>query len=137
RWLVLSAVVLASGQPEVTHAHMETPVTPENVWRSWNFDPLILLTLAVAVGLYAGGVRQIWDVAGRGNGVRYSRVAAFGGGILALLVALVSPLDQLGGALFSAHMVQHLILMLVAAPLLVWSVAFVPMLVGAPHPVQR
>jgi cytochrome c oxidase assembly factor CtaG len=36
-----------------------------------------------------------------------------------LVVALVSPLDGLGAALFSAHMVQHELLMIVAAPLLV------------------
>jgi putative membrane protein len=39
----------------------------------------------------------------------------------ALVVALVSPLDALSGALFAAHMVQHLILILIAAPLLVMS----------------
>ncbi len=36
-------------------------------------------------------------------------------------LALVSPLDGLAGARFSAHMVQHVVLMLVAAPLLVSS----------------
>ena len=44
---------------------------------------------------------------------------AFAGGWLALHVALVSPLDASGKALFSAHMVQHLVLILIAAPLLV------------------
>jgi len=45
----------------------------------------------------------------------------FVGAILVLIVALVSPLDALSETLFSAHMVQHLLLMLVAAPLLVIS----------------
>ena len=49
------------------------------------------------------------------------RALAFGAGIVALVVALVSPVDALGELLFSGHMVQHLLLTLVAAPLLVMS----------------
>ncbi len=45
----------------------------------------------------------------------------FAGAMLTLVVALVSPLDALGDSLFTAHMLQHLLLMLVAAPLLVLS----------------
>ena len=45
--------------------------------------------------------------------------AAFAGGWLALAVALVSPLHPWGNVLFSVHMIQHELLMLVAAPLLV------------------
>src|SRR4029453_16223165 len=40
---------------------------------------------------------------------------------LAFVIALVSPLDALSGALFSAHMTQHMVLMLLAAPLLALS----------------
>jgi putative membrane protein len=48
-----------------------------------------------------------------------SQVAAFVAGLVTLAVALVSPLDSAAAALFSAHMVQHLLLVVVAAPLLV------------------
>jgi cytochrome c oxidase assembly factor CtaG len=48
-------------------------------------------------------------------------VSSFLGMLLAFLVAFVSPLDALSDVLFSAHMVQPKILMLVAAPLLVTS----------------
>lgn len=137
RKLLLTAAGLFAVAPEVARAHMVTPVTPDNVWSSWNFDPLILLTLTTVVALYVAGVRNIWRVAGRGKGVSAGQVAAFGGGIAVLIVALVSPLDQLGGALFSAHMVQHLLLMLVAPPLLVWAAPVVPMLLGAPRDVRR
>jgi putative membrane protein len=47
------------------------------------------------------------------------QAAAFGLGWLALALALVTPLDALGTQLFSAHMVQHEMLMVLAAPLLV------------------
>ena len=46
-------------------------------------------------------------------------LAAFVLGWLALVAALDSPLDTLAAALFSAHMLQHEVLMLIAAPLLV------------------
>ena len=52
-------------------------------------------------------------------------------------VALVSPLHPLGEVLFSAHMIQHEILMLVAAPLLVLSRPLVPMLWGLPFEGRR
>jgi putative membrane protein len=53
------------------------------------------------------------------RGIREWEALAFATGWLALFVALVSPLDALGGVLFSAHMAQHEVLMLVAAPLVV------------------
>jgi putative membrane protein len=64
-------------------------------------------------------VRRLWRKAGRDRGVQRSRAAAFAAGWLVLVVALVSPLDALGGLLFSGHMVQHELLMVLAAPLLV------------------
>jgi cytochrome c oxidase assembly factor CtaG len=51
--------------------------------------------------------------------VSWPQLAAFWGGWLALAAALVSPLHPLGGVLFSAHMAQHELMMVVAAPLLV------------------
>jgi putative membrane protein len=51
--------------------------------------------------------------------VERSEAACFAAGWLALAVALLSPIDRLGGELFSVHMLQHELLMLVAAPLLV------------------
>jgi putative membrane protein len=60
-------------------------------------------------------------------------VLSFATGWLTLVLALLSPLEALGGRLFSAHMVQHELLMVVAAPLLVmgrplaaWTWAFEP-----------
>ena len=75
--------------------------------------------LAVVGGLYLRGVRAAWARAGPGHGLRRWQAAAYAGGIGALAVALLSPLDALGSALLSAHMAQHLLLIVVAAPLLV------------------
>lgn len=69
--------------------------------------------------LYARGVRRIWARAGAGRGIAQWRAWSFAGGLVATAVALISPLAAWGAALFSAHMLQHVVLMLVAAPLLV------------------
>jgi putative membrane protein len=104
--------------PAVAHAHGEW-IAPDELWRSWTLDAWVLAGVFVPAAIYARGVARLWGRAGRGRGVRRWEAGCFAAGIVALFVALVSPLDSLGGALFSAHMVQHMVLMLVAAPLLV------------------
>lgn len=94
------------------------PLTPDRIWFAWNFDALILFSIAALAYLYGRGARTLWRIAGRGRGVRTWQPAALGAGVFTLFVALVSPVDALGGALFSAHMVQHLLLITIAAPLL-------------------
>ena len=71
----------------------------------------------LAIGwLYVRGTRALWQVAGHGHGIRTWQCAAFIVGLLAVALALVSPLDSVADALFSAHMAQHLLLIVVAAP---------------------
>ncbi|MDO5611981.1 MAG: cytochrome c oxidase assembly protein [Paracoccus sp. (in: a-proteobacteria)] len=76
---------------------------PGDLWRSWNFDPPLLIALAVF------GVVLAWRAQGR-------VAAAVGWG--ALVVAFVSPLCALTVALFSARAAHHLLLVTVAAPAL-------------------
>ncbi len=85
----------------------------------WTFEPWELACLALTGGLYAAGVWRLWRRAGVGRGVARAAAGAFFAGWLALIGALIGPLDAWGAALFSAHMVQHEVLMIVAAPLLV------------------
>lgn len=93
----------------------------ESWWRAWDWQPGLLLGLAAAWWLYGRGALAAWERAGVGRGVSLARAAAFGIGIGALLLALVSPLDPLSAQLASAHMAQHLLLMMVAAPLLAFG----------------
>jgi cytochrome c oxidase assembly factor CtaG len=66
-------------------------------------------------------MRNVWQRAGTGRGIKKRQYGSFFGALLALCIAFVSPLDSLSEVLFSAHMIQHMILMLIAAPLLVMS----------------
>jgi cytochrome c oxidase assembly factor CtaG len=72
------------------------------------------------LALYGAGYWRLRARSGHATrALRLRQAIAFLCGWLMLLTALVSPLDALGAALFSAHMVQHELLMIVAAPLLV------------------
>lgn len=83
-----------------------------------SFEPWGLGLLLLSGAMYALGLSRLWRSAGRGRGIRVGQAAAFFGGWLTLAVALLSPLDPLGADLFSAHMLQHELMMVVAAPLL-------------------
>src|ERR1700710_1874415 len=90
-------------------------IAPELVARSAEaacWDIAIALVLALSATLYLVGLTRLWRHAGRGRGVRPISVIAFAAGRAALVIALLSPLDALSDALFSAHMGQHELLML-------------------------
>jgi putative membrane protein len=99
---------------------------------TWTFDPLTVALMMSSAAVYGLGVRAAWRQGGAGAGVRPWQVAAFCGGLLALATALISPLAWLSDFFFSAHMTQHEILMLVAAPLLVFGQPLLAMLWAVP-----
>src|ERR1051325_9402555 len=113
------AVFACAITPVAVHAHGGKPHGPGDLWKTWGWEPGVVLSLALSGWLYARGVRRLWQASAPGVGIRKWEAMAYGGGWLALFVALVSPLHPLGRVLFSVHMNQHEILMLVAAPLLV------------------
>jgi putative membrane protein len=85
----------------------------------WGFEPAIWLSIVAAALLYGIGTWRVWGRAGHGHGIRPKQAACFAAGLLAIVLALMSPIDHLAEDLLSAHMVQHLLLILAAAPLLV------------------
>jgi len=105
----------------LVHTHPGHPLAPHDLWNAWTFDPSLLIPLAITAALYLWGLRNIWRRAGIGHGIPVWRYLCFLGAMLALVIALVSPLDALSGVLLWAHMAQHLVLILIAAPLLVVS----------------
>ena len=82
---------------------------------------LISALLAGCTLLYAAGVARLWRKAGAGRGVSYAHAGLFAGGMLVTVAALLSPLHHLAERLVWAHMLQHELLMVVAAPLLVMA----------------
>ena len=85
----------------------------------WTLDPLALSAIGVSTSVYSRGLFVLWRSAGVGRGIRRLEASAFYLGQLSLLIALVSPIDRLSDLLFSAHMTQHEILLVVAPPLVV------------------
>src|SRR5438067_6465046 len=85
---------------------------------SWSFEPGVLLGVLALAVLYARGWRRA-----RGPEEPHrpglGRAALFAGGLLAILVALVSPVDRLGGQLLVMHMLQHILLLDIAPILLI------------------
>jgi putative membrane protein len=90
----------------------------ETLLRSWRFAPVPLLGLVVLTVGYLAAARRV-------NGMhpaipwQRARTAAFLGGSLAAAVAVLGPPGYFDDTFFYAHMVQHILLTMVAAPLLV------------------
>jgi putative membrane protein len=97
---------------------------------TWEFDPGVIIPLAISALLYARGSH-------RERALTLRQKTSFWTGWAMLVIALVSPLHPLCEELFSAHMIQHEILMLAAAPLLVLSRPLVTFLWGMPFEWRR
>ena len=91
------------------------------LWREWTFEPLTVALLVASAAIYGAGLRRAWRHAGQGRGIQSWQAGAFAAGLLIIAVAQLSPLAWLSDLMFSAHMTQHELLMLVAAPLLVFG----------------
>jgi cytochrome c oxidase assembly factor CtaG len=105
-----------SGDNAAGHPHIQ-----------WLSDPAILAPLALFAGIYVWRFRQARREAG-GRGAGVAQAAAFASAMVALLAALVSPIDGLGeDYLFSAHMLQHVLLGDIAPLLLLLALSRVIM----------
>ncbi|HEX8727664.1 MAG TPA: cytochrome c oxidase assembly protein [Ktedonobacterales bacterium] len=94
-----------------------------NLWLTWTLDPVLLIGLALILGgyLYAiGPARRRWNL---GEPATRAQITYFALGWVALALSLISPLDTLGDEyLFSAHMIQHMVIAVVAPPLLLLGI---------------
>lgn len=119
--------------PDRALAHGFALIGPHDLWAAWTVDPWIVVPLLAVHWLYGRGVARMWRRAGAGRGVSRMRVAAFLGGEAALVLAFVWPFDMLGETLFAAHMVQHMLLSVVAPPLLILGMPLSPVLWALPR----
>ncbi len=108
-----AGLVLAHGD------ELPAPAFP-GVLLDWSLDPLPLLGCILAALAYLWAERRT-DRAHAGTPVPRYRRWLFFAGLAAILVALISPIDAYEGQLFSVHMVQHMLLEMVAAPLIVMA----------------
>jgi putative membrane protein len=115
----LALTLVSSLLPRLAWAHDGRAPEPHDVWRAWTLAPTVVLSLAVTACCYALGLRAHRARVTRARGVAAWRVRSFAVGLLALAIALISPIDAVSASLFSVHMVQHLLLVVVAAPLIV------------------
>lgn len=109
------------------------PVTPADLWRRWRVEPAALALILIVAAAYTAGLRRLWIRARAHRVVSTNRAIAFYLGIATLLVALCSPLDALADTLFSAHMLQHVLLIAVAAPLLIAGIPAIPLVWSLPE----
>src|ERR1700693_5943350 len=98
---------------------------------SWTLDWRLLCLLLGAAAIYLRGWLRLHAELPR----KYTlaRLAAFGCGLGAVLLALEPPVDAFGGLLLLAHMIQHLLLLMVAPPLLLLGQPVLPLLRGLPR----
>jgi len=98
---------------------------------------MLVSSLALFVGLYSVGIIRLWRNAGYGRGVRPLEALAFTAGCGALVIALSAPLDEWSERWLAAHMVQHELLMVVAAPMIAVGAPLVGMLWAMPRRVRH
>jgi len=109
--------------------------TAADLFTDWDIPWIVTSELAVIALIYVRGFRRIRRT--RPAQFPAWRLATFLGGIVALFVAVASPLDTFSESLLSMHMAQHFVLMSIAPPLIVFGAPVVPMLCGLPRWVIR
>ena len=105
------------------------------LFTTWDIPWVVTTELAVTAAIYVRGWYQIRRT--RPELFPPWRLAAFLGGVLAIFVAVASPLDTFSESLLFMHMGQHFVLMSIAPPLIVAGAPVVPMLRGLPRWVIR
>ena len=106
------------------------------MFASWRWRPEVVLILATLAGAYASGWWRLRE-GGHRELARGWRLALYLSGLGAVALALLSPVDHLAHELLTAHMVQHLLLMMIAAPLLLLGNPLPTSLWGLPRPARR
>jgi putative membrane protein len=101
----------------------------------WALPPFLTLISLVFIILYLRGWRR--GHALRPNKLPAWRAMCFCSGVIAFWLAIASPISVYDDVLLTAHMVQHLILMSVAPPLILLGAPLVPLLRGLPRPLLQ
>ncbi len=116
-WLLRLKLAIATALSYCSARHVR-PAPDASL--QWSFSPLVLAGVALPLALYTLGLYRTSEQVPARLPDRL-HIGGFFAGIIVVFVALCSPVETLGDTIFSMHMAQHIILMMAAPPLLVWS----------------
>ena len=100
--------------------------------RAWDFDPLIIIPLLLSVTFYAIGWARL-RLGGHHQLATRWRLTSYMAGQVVLAISLLSGVDIYQSSLFFMHMIQHLLIMMIAPPLLWWGSPLPIVLWGMPR----
>lgn len=129
-------LALALAPANWAQAHGGDAAAPATWWRTWELEPAVIASLFLAVALYFSGLRALRHATGAAKKLR-RETGYFIAGWTVAAAALVSPIHPLSAVLFSVHMTQHELLMVVAAPLLVLGRPAIVLLWALPRGAAR
>lgn len=109
----LSSILVIIFHSQVTFAHGENPHQG-----NWNWDPYVISSLLLLVSAYGKGYLNLK----KKKKLLSREVLFFSLSILVLFTALISPVDVWSDELQSWHMIQHMLIMMLAAPLFVLAI---------------
>jgi cytochrome c oxidase assembly factor CtaG len=118
--VAFASTLVGSLASPLADAHVLSDAERSTPSFGWSFEPWVVTLLVLSAGAYLIGYLRLGrSTRSRASSARRLQLLAFMAGCAALVIALLSPLDTLSSALFSAHMLQHESMMLIAAPLCV------------------
>lgn len=103
----------------------------EEILNEWTLPVWLTLSVLIAALLYVRGWLAIRKT--RKEQFTDMHLMSFLSGLVVLWLAIGSPMDGFADALLSAHMIEHLLLMSVVPPLLLYGMPVVPLLRGLPR----
>ena len=110
------------------------PDAVREIFAEWRLPIWLTVSIALTAMVYVRGWVAIRKT--RRGQFTEMRLASFVGGLMVLWLAIGSPMDGFADALLSAHMVEHLLLMSIVPPMLLWGLPVVPLLRGLPKVVR-
>jgi cytochrome c oxidase assembly factor CtaG len=128
RLLCAAGLASISGEPAFAHGTAVPTGLPP-----WTLTPSVTLPLVIAMILFVAGWARLRARSHHGVAILHRRGVVFAAGWIVLAAAVVSPLHAAGERSFAAHMFEHELLMLAAAPLLVLSKPLAVMLWAFPR----
>jgi putative membrane protein len=127
RWLAAAVLLCA---PAAALAHGDEIRPGEPIMSMWQFEPEIVFGLLAAAAIYIAGVR-------RGAPGKWWRHALFFGGLAALALALLSPIEPLADHVFVIHQIEHMLLRSIGPMLILLSQPQAALMRGMPDWLRR